>query len=290
MSSSSAPGWGVDRSDRVAPHGRRRRVYDRARSLRRSRSASAWCSGPTAMRALEQTRARRRGRGRRAPDRAAGVLRRRRAAASTPGRSARSAAGVGQPRSRSAAASCTPCWPMPTAPRRSSSARAIRGLRGRGRRHDAHFEDGSEARGDVLIGADGIVSAVRRKLTGKGPPEFPPYAGYTIWHAIIAHADDDVPPRRLHAAVRPRTPLRALPRSTRARLLERDRLRPAGRREDHPQGRRAGRFGDYRAPVPALIERPTRPPFSATTSSAASRSERPGAPGARPCWATRPTR
>ena len=49
----------------------------------------------------------------------------------------------------------------------------------------AHFEDGSEARGDVLIGADGVASAIRRKLTSQGPPEFPPYAGYTVWHAII---------------------------------------------------------------------------------------------------------
>jgi 2-polyprenyl-6-methoxyphenol hydroxylase-like FAD-dependent oxidoreductase len=58
----------------------------------------------------------------------------------------------------------------------------------------AVFEDGSEARGDVLIGADGIASPIRRKLTSKGPPEFPPYAGYTIWHAIIPHAETDVPP------------------------------------------------------------------------------------------------
>src|SRR4051794_4141079 len=56
------------------------------------------------------------------------------------------------------------------------------------------FEDGSSARGDILIGADGIVSKIRRKLTGHGPPEFPPYAGYTIWHAIIDHPAEDVPP------------------------------------------------------------------------------------------------
>src|SRR4051794_35008104 len=56
------------------------------------------------------------------------------------------------------------------------------------------FADGRTERGDVLIGADGIVSKIRRTLTGQGPPDFPPYAGYTIWHAIIDHPAEDVPP------------------------------------------------------------------------------------------------
>ena len=55
------------------------------------------------------------------------------------------------------------------------------------------FADGRREHGDVLVGADGIVSPIRRRLTGHGPPEFPPYAGYTIWHAIIDHPEPDVP-------------------------------------------------------------------------------------------------
>jgi len=46
------------------------------------------------------------------------------------------------------------------------------------------MEDGAEERGDVLVGADGARSAVRPQLSGKHVA-FPPYAGYTLWHAII---------------------------------------------------------------------------------------------------------
>jgi 2-polyprenyl-6-methoxyphenol hydroxylase-like FAD-dependent oxidoreductase len=42
--------------------------------------------------------------------------------------------------------------------------------------------DGSEERADVLIGADGINSTVRRLVTGVDEP--PRYAGYTIWQGI----------------------------------------------------------------------------------------------------------
>ena len=54
------------------------------------------------------------------------------------------------------------------------------------------FEDGRMELGDVLVGADGIASGIRRRLTGKGPPDFPPYAGYTIWHSIVPFDRDAV--------------------------------------------------------------------------------------------------
>lgn len=45
----------------------------------------------------------------------------------------------------------------------------------------AHFADGREARADLLIGADGLHSAVRAQLVGPQPPR---YAGYTAWRGI----------------------------------------------------------------------------------------------------------
>jgi 2-polyprenyl-6-methoxyphenol hydroxylase-like FAD-dependent oxidoreductase len=49
----------------------------------------------------------------------------------------------------------------------------------------ARFEDGSEARGDVLIGADGIHSAVRERLFGPVPLR---YSGQTCYRGVAALA------------------------------------------------------------------------------------------------------
>jgi 2-polyprenyl-6-methoxyphenol hydroxylase-like FAD-dependent oxidoreductase len=49
----------------------------------------------------------------------------------------------------------------------------------------ARFTDGETARGDLLIGADGIHSAVRGQLF---PDVHPRYAGYTVWRAITHFA------------------------------------------------------------------------------------------------------
>lgn len=45
----------------------------------------------------------------------------------------------------------------------------------------AHFTDGSRAEGDLVVGADGIHSAVRTALFGEIPPR---YAGYTVWRWV----------------------------------------------------------------------------------------------------------
>jgi 2-polyprenyl-6-methoxyphenol hydroxylase-like FAD-dependent oxidoreductase len=46
----------------------------------------------------------------------------------------------------------------------------------------AHFDDGSAARGDLLIGCDGIRSVVRAQLVGAGAPV---YAGYSACRAVL---------------------------------------------------------------------------------------------------------
>ncbi|MGB3682733.1 MAG: FAD-dependent monooxygenase [Rubrobacteraceae bacterium] len=50
----------------------------------------------------------------------------------------------------------------------------------------ARFADGQTARGDFLVGADGLHSVVRRHLIGSGPPR---YAGLTAWRGIADGAD-----------------------------------------------------------------------------------------------------
>lgn len=57
----------------------------------------------------------------------------------------------------------------------------------------ARFADGSTARGDVLIGADGLRSAVRAAMR-RGFETPPRYAGYTAWQAIARLPGESVVP------------------------------------------------------------------------------------------------
>jgi 2-polyprenyl-6-methoxyphenol hydroxylase-like FAD-dependent oxidoreductase len=53
----------------------------------------------------------------------------------------------------------------------------------------AVFADGSRARGDLLVGADGIHSAARRQFL---PDLQPRYAGYVVWRAVVS--EHEMPP------------------------------------------------------------------------------------------------
>jgi 2-polyprenyl-6-methoxyphenol hydroxylase-like FAD-dependent oxidoreductase len=61
-----------------------------------------------------------------------------------------------------------------------------------GERVIANFSDGSDAAGDVLIGADGLRSIVRQPCL---PDIAPRYAGYVAWRAMIAESEL---PRAIH--------------------------------------------------------------------------------------------
>ena len=51
---------------------------------------------------------------------------------------------------------------------------------------DAFFDDGTQASGDLLIGADGLFSAVRAQFS---PQAQPTYVGYIAWRGLVEEAD-----------------------------------------------------------------------------------------------------
>jgi 2-polyprenyl-6-methoxyphenol hydroxylase-like FAD-dependent oxidoreductase len=118
----------------------------------------------------------------------------------------------------------------------------------------AHFADGQTARGDIMIGADGLRSATRRQL--RGPRAVGPrYAGYTAWRALIPYPHDRIPRwgeiwgRGQRAGIAPVSGERVYFFATRN-------APPGSGRDSSPDERKAilvRHFGEWAAPLPALL-------------------------------------
>ncbi|MER6347570.1 FAD-dependent monooxygenase [Streptomyces sp. NPDC001595] len=65
-----------------------------------------------------------------------------------------------------------------------------------------HFADGGSERGDLLIGADGVHSAVRAQLLGPQPPD---YTGYIAWRGHARLGPEEFPPGTFRALFGPGT-------------------------------------------------------------------------------------
>jgi 2-polyprenyl-6-methoxyphenol hydroxylase-like FAD-dependent oxidoreductase len=70
-------------------------------------------------------------------------------------------------------------------PHRYHLAKGLRSVDQQGQRVVANFADGSQAEGDLLIGADGLRSTVRAQYLPEVTPE---YAGYVAWRGLAAES------------------------------------------------------------------------------------------------------
>jgi 2-polyprenyl-6-methoxyphenol hydroxylase-like FAD-dependent oxidoreductase len=116
----------------------------------------------------------------------------------------------------------------------------------------ARFADGSEERGAMLVGADGLHSSIRRQLHGDTPLR---YSGYTVWRAMPPFQDDRVTDAYPHQAVGPGGGFGLHPKGELMYWFG-AMVRPEGA-PDPPEGRKhelMKTFGSWYDPIPAAIE------------------------------------
>ncbi len=113
----------------------------------------------------------------------------------------------------------------------------------------ARLADGAEERGDVLVGADGLRSAVRAQLLGR---EAPRYAGYTCWRGVTEDACGWAP-GRVAEVWGPGARFGVVPIGGGRIYWFATHSEPAGGRDDDVHARLADLFGRWMPPIPALI-------------------------------------
>ena len=115
----------------------------------------------------------------------------------------------------------------------------------------ARFEDGSEACADLLVGADGVDSTVRRLLLADGQPR---YAGYIGWRAVTRFD-----PSRVVAAESwgPGSVFGMLPLAGERLYWFGTRPAPAGAHDEGPERRKRDvleRFAGWHDPIAEVVE------------------------------------
>lgn len=118
----------------------------------------------------------------------------------------------------------------------------------------ARFADGVEERADVLVGADGLRSAIRRGLFGEEPPRF---AKYASWQSLVDYPADDETPEGLFRVVWGPGARFLFYRVGAEQLYWEGIFATEAGGEDPPGGRKQAvldRFGDWHGPVGSIIE------------------------------------
>ena len=116
----------------------------------------------------------------------------------------------------------------------------------------ARFADGREERGAVLVGADGLHSAIRRQLHGDVKPR---YSGYSVWRSMPPFQDERITDGYPHQAVGPGGGFGLHPKGELMYWFG-AMVRPEGA-PDPPEGMKhelRQHFGDWYDPIPAVIE------------------------------------
>jgi 2-polyprenyl-6-methoxyphenol hydroxylase-like FAD-dependent oxidoreductase len=117
----------------------------------------------------------------------------------------------------------------------------------------ARFADGSEEKGDVLIGADGLRSAIRAALKGDEPPR---YAGYASCQAVAPYPVDDTVPIGLFRVVWGRGARFLFYRLGAEHVYWEGIFATEAGRTDPPGGKKRGvldRFAGWDSPVEAIL-------------------------------------